>query len=85
VGVQCITAGEAIVSIRARRGGADPEWIRLHLVGGSAPDSEATAHVGGYRVSLLGLDPAPAAGIRTDSTDYAATLLVTARPPARSR
>src|SRR5436309_11682340 len=56
-GVQCITAGEAVVALRARTGNAHAELLRLHLLGGAPPDSEATAHVDGYRVSLMGLDP----------------------------
>ena len=77
VGVQCITAGEAVIALRAQTQKAGTHWLRLRLPGGAQPDSTSTRDVGGYHVSVMGLDPPPAAGIRTDSTAYVATLVVT--------
>ena len=77
VGVDCITAGEAIVSLIARAENGDAEALRLHLPGGGTPGRAASAEVGGYHVYISGLDPAPRAGERPDSSAYVATLQVT--------
>jgi len=74
-GVQCITAGEARVTFTASAGQQAPEELRLRLRGGG-PDTADVTTFHGFRLQLTELDPAPAAGVRTDSTAYVATIVV---------
>jgi hypothetical protein len=70
-GAQCITAGEAIVSISLSKPPAAKEHRQLSTTPNS-PDATCC----GYRVRLVALEPAPALDRTIAASDYVATLLV---------
>jgi hypothetical protein len=74
-GVQCIQAGEAVVTLEARILKAPPEAFDVPL----ASDSGADRLFDGYRIRLVRLDPHPVAGASTDSTAYVGTFVVEQR------
>jgi len=81
-GVQCITAGEAVVSLWAReQGSAERNTFESRVAGGMhGPDSTAAqAEFQNWRIQVLQLQPYPKAGAAADSTRYLATLRVTSR------
>jgi len=73
-GVECITAGEARARIAAGTQKQVAEELVLRLAGGR--DSSDWVPYHGYGLRLVALEPEPAAGVRTDSTAYVATLVV---------
>jgi hypothetical protein len=73
-GVQCITAGEAQVRLAAGTAKQAADDVVLRLPGGA--DASDWVPVHGYALRLVTLEPEPAAGVRTDSTAYVATLVV---------
>jgi hypothetical protein len=72
-GVQCITAGEAVIALEAKVGGTN-DVAHLHLGGGSL-DGGPPVQVAGIEVRLHALVPAPVAGAVPDTTAYVATLV----------
>jgi hypothetical protein len=71
VGVQCIWAGDAIVTLALRQAPAARETRQLHAV----QDGRETTY-GGYRVVLEALAPAPRADAPIAPEAYRATLKV---------
>jgi hypothetical protein len=77
-GVQCITAGEAVVTLDARILQGYPETFEVRLEGASS-DSLKEAIYQGYGVRLLSLEPSPVAGATTDTTAYVGRFIVRKR------
>ncbi len=76
-GVQCVTAGDAVVTLEGRVMKGYPESFDVRLPGGeAATDSTVWTRWQGYRIRMVKLDPEPVAGRTPDSLAYAVTLLV---------
>jgi hypothetical protein len=70
VDVQCIRAGEARAAFRLETGGAAEISFELDT------DRERTREVGGYRVTLVDVSPAPRSTVRIAATGYRAEISV---------
>jgi hypothetical protein len=70
VDVQCIRAGEARGAFRLETRGVPPVSFELDT------DRERTLDVGGYRVTLVEVSPAPRSTARIAPTDYRVELVV---------
>jgi hypothetical protein len=70
VDVQCIRAGEARAALRLEPAGSAEISFELDT------DRDRTQDVGGYRVSLLGVSPAPKSTVRIVPADYRAEITV---------
>ena len=70
VDVQCIRAGEARAAFRLKAGGAPDVSFELDT------DRERTGEVGGYRITLNDVSPAPRSTVRIASTGYRAEITV---------
>lgn len=78
--VQCISAGEAVVTFEARIMKGPIETFNARVVGeGADTDTAAAAVYDGYRVWVLRLDPYPISGTTVDTTAYVMTLVVRKR------
>lgn len=64
VDVQCIRAGEARAAFRLETGGAAEISFQLDT------DRERTGDVGGYRVTLVEVSPAPRSTVRIAPAEY---------------
>lgn len=71
VDVQCIRAGEARAAFRLETGGAAEISFELDT------DRERTREVGGYRVTLVEVSPAPRSTVRIAPTEYRVGITVT--------
>ncbi len=81
-GAQCVSAGEAIVTLDARILKGPVESFDVRLPGGEpsdVPDSIIWKPYDAYRIRLVNLMPVPVEGQHPDSTRYVATLLVQKR------
>ena len=78
-GVDCVTAGEAVVTLEGRILKAPPESFEVRLPGGEAPDSAIWKPYDGYRIRLVKLEPYPVAGAPVDTTAYIGTFLIEKR------
>lgn len=76
--VTCVWAGDAVVAVEVALGG-ERRAYGLHVNPGTAT-GPGEADVGAYRVVLLGLAPAPLAGVPIPQAGYVATLRVEATP-----
>ena len=74
-GVQCIQAGEAVVTLEGRILKGPAETFDVHL----APGSDGERLFDGYRIRLVRLDPHPVAGATPDTTVYLGTFVVEQR------
>jgi hypothetical protein len=72
IGVLCIRAGEAVVSLEARR----LPSTTAPLVLKTDPQSETTGRFQSYEIELVELKPHPRLGETIDPGQYVATLLV---------
>lgn len=72
VGVQCVTAGDAVATIGAIVGNRAWSWAELHT--GAEP---RRLRDGGFVVELIGLEPQNRAGSAIPLGDYVAVLRVT--------
>lgn len=70
VDVQCIRAGEARAAFRLETGGAAEISFELDT------DRERTGEVGGYRVTLVEVSPAPRSTVRVAPGEYRVVLTV---------
>ena len=70
IDVVCIVAGEARSAFRVTVGRAAPVSVEL------STDPRATAEVGGYRIALVAMTPAPRSTVRIAPQDYRAELIV---------
>jgi hypothetical protein len=70
VDVQCIRAGEARAAFRLETGGAAEISFELDT------DRERTREVGGYRVTLVDVFPAPRSTVRVAPEEYRVDLTV---------
>ena len=70
IDVQCIRAGEARAAFRLKAGGALDVSFELDT------DREQTREVGGYRVSLLDVSPAPKSTVRIAPREYRVEITV---------
>lgn len=70
VDVQCIRAGEARAAFRLETGGAAEISFELDT------DRERTGDVGGYRVTLVEVFPAPRSTVRVAPGDYRVEITV---------
>jgi hypothetical protein len=70
VDVQCIRAGEARAAFRLETGGAAEISFELDT------DRERNRRVGGYRVTLVDVFPAPRSTVRVAPTEYSAEITV---------
>jgi hypothetical protein len=70
-GVNCVWAGDVEVTLRIEGGTARPTVATLHLH--ASPRN--VAH-GEYKVTLVGVAPAPKEGVRTKPEEYRATVRV---------
>jgi hypothetical protein len=70
VDVQCIRAGEARAAFRLETGGAAEISFELDT------DRERTREVGGYRVTLIGVSPAPRSTVRVAPGEYRVDIMV---------
>ncbi len=75
-GVNCITAGEAVVAIDASTLSREHATLELHVPGGAGSQAGAAVAYAGYRISIDALEPAPLVSIRPDPSAYTATLRV---------
>ena len=71
VDVQCISAGDATVTLRLEGGGAGASTVELHTL-----DQPKEATHGGYVVTLVGLAPRPVSNRPTPFDKYVASLRV---------
>jgi hypothetical protein len=79
-GAQCVTAGEAMITLDGRIMKGPPESFEVGIgSGASSDDSTARRAYDGYRIQLLRLEPYPEVGRAVDSTAYVATLRVERR------
>lgn len=78
VDVTCVWAGDAVVALEIALGEARRAY-GLHTNPGTAT-GPGEADVGGYRVVVVGLEPAPLAGVPIPQARYVATLRVDAGP-----
>ena len=69
-GVQCISAGRAVVRLEATPRGGDPVTLELDTA------RESEAEVGSHSVTLLGLDPVPVADRPISPAEYLLRLSV---------
>ncbi len=69
VDVQCITAGDATVSLHLTGGGAEPAAHELHTL-----EAPRELRRGGWTVALVKLDPRPVSTRGTPRSDYVVTL-----------
>ena len=81
VGAQCITAGDAVVTLEGRilKGPVESFEVRLPGGGDGAPDSIIWKPYDAYRIRLVDLTPVPVTGRAPDSTRYVGTFLVEKR------
>ena len=70
-GEQCIRAGSAKIRVEVARGGGEPVTLELD----TEPGRQEAAHLG-YALTLVALDPYPAANRQAAPEDYRATLVV---------
>jgi hypothetical protein len=70
IDVVCIVAGEARGAFRVTVGRAAPVSVEL------STDPGSTAEVGGYRISLVAMTPAPRSTVRIAPQDYRAAIVV---------
>ena len=70
VDVQCIRAGEARAALRLEPGGGPEMSFELDT------DRDRSQEVGGYRVTLLGVSPAPRSTVPIAPSDYRVELTV---------
>jgi hypothetical protein len=70
VDVQCIRAGEARAALRLEPGGGPEISFELDT------DRDRTSDVGGYRISLVGVSPAPKSTVRIPPSEYRVELTV---------
>ncbi|HSB36371.1 MAG TPA: hypothetical protein VLH41_05805 [Thermoanaerobaculia bacterium] len=70
-GEQCITAGKARVALEVSVGDAAPAAVDLETSEGSEE-----MDVGGFRVTLVGLEPYPVSGRQIRPQEYVATLIL---------
>lgn len=70
IDVVCIVGGEARGAFRVTVGRAAPVSVEL------STDPRSTAGVGGYRISLVAMTPAPRSTVRIAPQDYRAELVV---------
>jgi hypothetical protein len=75
-GAQCVTAGEAVVTLEGRILKATPQSFEVRLPGGDAPDSIIWTAFEGYRIRLVRLDPVPVAGVVADTNAYVGRFVV---------
>ena len=74
VGVECVTAGRAVIELSIREAAAVPDALHLLAIGDAGPEPTAV-DVGPYNIALEALAPQPHADGR--ELDYVATLVVT--------
>lgn len=80
LGVQCIQAGDATLTLEGRIQRGQSEAFEVRLPGGAgSADSTASRPYDGYRIFVLALEPTPVAGSPADTTAYVATLRVVKR------
>jgi hypothetical protein len=79
--VQCIAAGDAVVTLDARLNKGYPVALDVRLPGGttSAPDTAQWTIYEGYRIRLVRLEPYPNTRVPADTSSYVATLVVEPR------
>lgn len=78
--VQCISAGEAVITLEARIMKGPIETFDAKVAGeGADTDTTAAAVYDGYRVWVVRLEPYPVSGAPADTTMYVATLVVKQR------
>ena len=70
VDVQCIRAGEARAALRLEPGGGPEISFELDT------DRDRTREVGGYRITLVGVSPAPRSTVRIAASGYRVELTV---------
>jgi hypothetical protein len=70
VDVQCIRAGEARAALRLEPGGGPEISFELDT------DRDRSQEVGGYRVTLVGLSPAPRSTVEIAPSEYRIELTV---------
>ena len=79
-GVQCVTAGDAVVTLEGRIMKGPVESFEVRLPGGEASqDSTLWKAYDGYRVRLMRLEPYPTAGVAKDTTAYVGTFVLEKR------
>lgn len=78
-GAQCVSAGEAVVTLEGRILKGPVESFDVRLPGGEAPDSIIWKPYDGYRIRLARLEPYPLAGGVADTTVYVGTFVVEKR------
>lgn len=71
----CIQSGDALVVFNVSVGGSGAAEIRLRTVGGTT-GQDLLASVGGYELSIAGLQPYPETTTPIPSTDYRVTVSV---------
>jgi hypothetical protein len=70
-GVQCIWAGQVVVTLEAVRGEDDPVKVELVLRIGDEPKA---VRVSDYELRLQGVDPHPKEGVTPERSDYVARI-----------
>ena len=78
-GVQCITAGEAVVVLEGRIMKGASETFEVRLDGGETQDSTNGTAYDGYQIRLIKLEPYPVAGAVVDTSTYVGTFVVEKR------